>query len=342
MAKKDFIDILERKGYNVKVEKIEGGFSNDVKRIIAEKDGKIAEYFFKKYGSKEEMNSMLRGYGIISGKIKTPTIVYNNPEKREVVYDILTGKSIKSLIEKGDRRAENAVYQLAKEIQKLHEIEEYNPRYSKGDSSDEVKIRKNAIKVFKKGRINSEQLNQIQRGLREYIPKKKRIIQGDAHLGNFMYTDSGELYMIDLDNVKLSDPNADLGKIVESIDQLENERKINGSKSNALKKLFLDMYRGEDQKAIYLHQLRTPLIRTKQGDKEAIPRIRNILSNLGSLEARVAASIIAISLIFSLIGRKISGFVFLEKVQVGNFSNILLIFIILGLFVYFIFKKKNY
>ncbi len=62
--------------------------------------------------------------------------------------------------------------------------------------------------------------------------------------------------------------------------------------------------------------------------------------NSMSLEAKVAACIIAVFLVFLLIRSPISGFAVLENEQVSNTLNSALVFVILGLFAYFIFKKR--
>lgn len=248
------------------------------------------------------------------------------------------------MIEGGDKRTSQAVRDLANEVQKLHDHREYNPKFHRGDSPDEKKMRKDLVMLKDRGKLDQSEVQEIQRAIRTHIPKKKRVIHGDAHLGNFMYSDSGVLYMIDTDNAQISDPHADLGKIVEAIGQLEEEGKINESISNSLKDLFLDIYQGEEKEALDLFRLRTPLIRVKYEDSGGHSRVKKAIGRIrdSKLESTVTTSIIVLSLALLAVNGSISGLVSLEKGSTPNIlSSSLIILAILAVSIYFILSKRT-
>lgn len=336
-----FTDILEKRGYKVSSKKLGGGYVNDVRLITAKKGEEVLEYVLKKYQSDIDMKSMLRGYDLISSSIKTPTIVYLNKQKKEVAYDLIRGKSLNEMIESGDKEAPKAVRKLAQEIEKLHKSKEFNPLYHRNDSPDETKINKHSAVTFLKGNIDRVELDKIYSWVKAYKPKSKRIIHGDAHLGNFLYS-NGEIYLIDPDSVKISDHNADLGKIVHSIEKLHHEGKIGEKESHSLRELFLETYQGEDPEGVNLHRLRTPLIEAKGNQiSTAIHRIRKILH--GTLEHRIAAvSIMTLSSSILINSTKITGNVIATNSNYLNISSLILFLIgIISGALYFQLKAKN-
>ena len=190
-----FLDILKKRGYHVSGKKLGGGFVNDVNLITATKGGETYQYVLKKYGTKNDFNDMLRGYDSIAGIVHTPTIVYTNRDNNEVAYDLVKGKSIKSMIEDRDPAAPEAMKILAQEIERLHKSKRYNPHFHKDDSPDEKKVRGHTIRLHFEGRLDRKELEKVQRAIREYKPSNKRVIHGDAHLGNFIYSNH-RLYVI--------------------------------------------------------------------------------------------------------------------------------------------------
>ena len=213
MGKKRFVDLLKNKGYQVKMKKLTGGFVNKVYLVTAIKGGEVFEYVVKKYQSKAEMKDMLQGYNLISALVKTPKIIYKNESNKEVVYDFVKGISLKKLIESGHPKTLVAVVKLSKALQDLHAGHKYRPKYDQYNSPDEKKLIKHAKIARNKGLVNKEFITKLQKQIKEYIPNNKVVIHGDAHLGNFIYTEDGELYIIDTDNVRISDLNSDIGRI---------------------------------------------------------------------------------------------------------------------------------
>jgi len=140
-----FIDLLKKHGYEVTERKLGGGFVNDVKLITAYKGKNVYEFVLKKYRSEKDVEDMLRGYDLISSVVKTPTIVYRHG--KEVVYDLVKGKSLKDMIIERDPKAPEAIRLLAKELEKLHRSKNAPPRYRKGDSPDERKMLRHVAKA---------------------------------------------------------------------------------------------------------------------------------------------------------------------------------------------------
>mgnify|MGYP001575589029 CR=1 FL=1 len=339
MNKSKFISLLEKKGYEVHGKRLSGGYVNDVQLVTARKGDEAIEYVLKNYKSKKEMDNMLRGYNLVSNVVPTPTIAYHDEKSKEVAYDYIKGKSVKDLIAHGDKNAEKSLKKLATLVEKLHSERSYPPRYRRNDSPDEVKLRERAITLHKKGKLSRSEINELERRIRRYIPKNKSVIHGDAHLGNFFY-DGNELYLIDTDKVKISDYNADLGKITYAIHDLEKERKISKPEARKLLNLFLEIYKGEDKQGIDLHKFRTPLIEAEK-NRSSLDRIKLMLGSK-NLEHRVAVavrtiaigSIILISQIIT--GRAVYG-------TPNNASRIIAVFLIaLGLILaYFSFNKNK-
>lgn len=295
MAKKSFVDLLKEKGYEVTEKRLGEGFVNDVRLITAHKGDQVIEYVSKKYKNEKDMQDMFRGYDLISSVIKTPTIVYHSGT--EVVYDLVKGKSLKDMIVNRDPNASEAVRLLGKELEKLHQSKNAPPRYRGGDSPDERKMIKDVVKALGKEQISRIDANRLVRRIKEYIPRNKSIIHGDAHLGNFMYSESEQaLYFIDPDCVQISDYNADLGKVVFAIEQLEGEGRISANQASQLSNLFLAEYNGEDQQAVKLYKARTPLIMMKHRPLDVA---RRVFSRMG-LEARVASIAIMLIALISL------------------------------------------
>lgn len=156
---------------------------------------------------------------------------------------------------------------------------------------------KDVVKALGKEQISRIDANRLVRRIKEYIPRNKSIIHGDAHLGNFMYSESEQaLYFIDPDCVQISDYNADLGKVVFAIEQLEGEGRISANQASQLSNLFLAEYNGEDQQAVKLYKARTPLIMMKHRPLDVA---RRVFSRMG-LEARVASIAIMLIALISL------------------------------------------
>jgi aminoglycoside phosphotransferase (APT) family kinase protein len=342
MVKKDFLEILKKQGYELSFKKLGGGFSNYVQLVTAERDGKILQYVLKKYKSQEEMDSMLRGYDQISKAAKTPTIVYLDKGNKEVVYDYFKGMSIKKMIEAGDERVPEAMKTLAREMEKVHGSSEYYPKFKRGDSPDEKKLREHGAILHTRGGLEEDYLQQLQSLIQEYVPKRKTIIHGDAHLGNFHYVD-GEIYILDTDNSKISDPNADIGKVIFALEDLEEEGSLSHRQSGELQKLFLYFYQGEDLKGVNLHRLRTPLIRSKKEDR-VIPRVRRIIhENLEKIAEGAETIILLISsfLILYFASPNFTGDAIMNLSK-GKSNIISLILIALSLiFLFLIIKRKE-
>lgn len=333
----NFIEILKKEGYDIKSKKLSGGFVNGVQLITARKGDEFHEYVLKKYGSERDFNDSFRGYDLISSKVKTPTIVYTNKDNHEVAYDLVRGKSLRKMIEEEDPRTRYALKKLAKELEILHKSRAFSPRYEKGDSPDEKKLRRNALKVAQQKNISPADLHKLEKQIRAYIPDNKRLIHGDAHLGNFIFS-KGEVYIIDNDNAKISDSNADLGKVVYAIDQLHQEGKITQGQCRDFKSLFLENYEGEDIRGVKLHSLRTPLIemKGKRGDSSIY---RHIIRR--GLEGKFVGVISAgLILAGALANPTLTGNV------IGSSSSLsvsLILIGVIGLGIYFInkFRKSN-
>ena len=337
MVKRRFIDLLKRQGYETTEKKLGGGFVNDVRLITAHKGDQVFEYVLKKYSSEKDVSATLRGYDAISSLVRTPTIVYQNG--REVVYDLVKGKSIKDMIVEGDKEAPEAVRLLGKTLEKLHKSKNAPPKYRKGDSPDEKKMIKHVAKALETERIDKTDANRIITLIRKYIPKNKAIVHGDAHLGNFMYSD-GQVYFIDPDNVKISDYNSDIGKVVSAIDLLGDEGKISASEASKLRELFLAEYNGEDPHAVEIYTLRTPLIIMKHRELEIIKkRVKKVL---GGLEAKVASAVLFVVLAIVLLvnPNNFTGLV-IRDTSTPNFFSITAIFIAGILIMYLVLKKRE-
>jgi aminoglycoside phosphotransferase (APT) family kinase protein len=342
MSKRErFREILERKGYRIEEKKLGGGFVNDVRLIRAAKGSEIIEYVSKTYGSKEDMRDMLRGYDMLSGVVKTPTIVYQNNDTCEIVYDLVKGKSLKEMIIEGNKEAPKAIAMLARELQTLHDSKKISGRYKNDDSPDERKMILHAMKACAKRILDKEDAIRIISQIRQYVPKTKATIHGDAHLGNFMYSSEGEIYLIDSDNVKKSDPNADLGKIVYAIDEIADNGKISRETADKLREVLLATYEGEEERAVNLHKMRTPLIDIKGEAREAHSKNR-IRQTLATLEARVATMILSgFVIILAFFKLRYTGMTIYNVYLINN-SYIpisIIILIILFYFVYLIIKK---
>ena len=310
MGKKRFVDLLKNKGYQVKIKKLTGGFVNKVYLVTAIKGDEVFEYVVKKYKSKAEMKEMLQGYNLISALIKTPKIVYKNESNKEVVYYFVKGISLKKLIESGHPETLAAVVKLSKALQDLHAGHKYRPKYDQGTSPDEKKLVKHAKIARNKGLVNKEFIIKLQKQIKEYIPNNKVVIHGDAHLGNFIYTEDGELYIIDTDKVRISDLNSDIGRITGSIEQLEDEGKITSKRSRDIISVLKEVYEGEDSIAVDLFSMRGDLIQSKLGSRKAATRAHR---KLILLERGIAVSIFTIFLlILSLYGLGINGLSVLE------------------------------
>ena len=325
-----FTDLLKRQGYKVTEKKLGGGFVHDVKLITAHKGNETFGYVLKKFPTKNDATDMLRGYDSISDVVNTPAIVYQNG--REVVYDLIKGSSIKDMIMNYDPKASEALRLLAKELEKLHKSKKVPLKYKKGNSPDERKMIEHVAESLNKNQISGEEANKILKQITNYIPKNKSLIHGDSHLGNFLYS-NGKVYFIDPDNVKISDYNADIGKVIYEIKRLEEEGRISKTQATHLSELFLTQYNGEDANAVKMFSMRTPLIELKNRSTDIA---RRAINKLSKLEKKVAVFIlVAISLIF-LINRTPTGFVVGE----GNTNfPIFALVLILAMIVYFISKK---
>ncbi len=340
MKKSGFTDSLRKQGYEVTERKLggklKGGFVNDVKLISAKKGDQVFEYVSKKYGSERDVQDMLRGYDTISHTVKTPTIVYR--QGKEVAYDLVNGKTIKDMILEHDPKAPEAIGLLGQELEKLHHSKNAPPRYNRGNSPDERKMIKHVAKALQNEQISRDEANNLIRQIKEYIPKNKAIIHGDAHLGNFMYS-NGELYFIDPDNVKISDYNADIGKVVHAIERLGDEGKISQRQADELGDLFLAEYNGEDSHAVNIYRARTPLIELKNRSKDIA---RKAIRKASSLEARVAAVVIlvTISFIFLTTQNNLTGMV-IEEIKDSSSLLVGVLIILIGFIVYFILRKKK-
>ncbi len=337
MGKNSFTDLLKRQGYEVSNKKLGGGFVNNVQLITAYKGNQVYEYVLKKYGSEKDIKDMLRGYDAISSVVKTPTIVYH--QGKEVAYDLVKGKSLKDMLLEHDPKAPGAIKLLGQELEKLHRSKNAPPQYKHGNSPDERKMIQHVVKALQNEQISEDEANKLLRQIREYIPKNKSLVHGDAHLGNFMYSNE-ELYFIDPDNVKISDFNADIGKVVHAIERLGDEGKISPRQADELGELFLAKYNGEDPRAVNLYMVRTPLIELKRGPKNFA---RKTINKWSSLEAKVAAFIVifvGISFIFLSMQNNFTGLVIGE---IAGSSNLLIgvLIIIVGLIIYFILKNKQ-
>ena len=175
------------------------------------------------------------------------------------------------------------------------------------------------------------------RNIREYIPKNKTIIHGDAHLGNFMYSD-GELYFIDPDNVKISDYNADIGKVVHAIERLGDEKQISHRQASELRELFLGEYNGEDTNAVNIYKSRTPLIELKSRGRDLA---RRAVRKASTLEAKVSAVFILVAIVFVSLNTQ-NNLVGLVIGRVDEVSNLLIVLLIIaGLIAYFLLKKRR-
>lgn len=333
MKKRGFVELLQKQGYEVIEKKLSGGFTNEVKLIIASKGGHVFEYVSKKYKSKKELKNMMKGYRVLSSVIKAPEIIYC--KGREIAYPLIKGKNIRTMILENDPKAPEAIRLLAKELEKLHRHQIFPPKYRWGDSPDERKMIKHIKILLEKGRITKKEAEILIKRIREYIPKNKTIIHGDAHLGNFIYSE-GKIYFIDLDNINLSDYNVDIGKIIYEIESLAEMGKITPDQALELKKLFLDVYEGEDLKGVALYKARTPLIQLKyKHDKIARKMIRKIVSDRAIV---VTILITAILIILLMIRNNLEGQVIRLTKKISNLFFILIIGVIIGI-VYLILKK---
>lgn len=339
MAKREFVDFLEKQGYTVGQRKIGGGHVNDVRLITARKGDRVFEYVLKKYGSEGEVQDMLRGYDAITSVVKTPTIVYQNGN--EVAYDLVNGRSVKEMIEKKDPKAPEAIRLLAIELEKLHKSRKLSPRYKRGNSPDEKRMIKHITKAFGTGQLGRAEAEGLVRQIREYVPGNKTLIHGDAHLGNFMYSESeNALYIIDPDNVSISDYNADIGKVVHAIERLGSEGKLTGHQQSELSELFLATYNGEDSNAVKLFRARTPLIELK--NRPGVDWASKAIGKVVSLERKVASAVVLgiVLIVFLTFQRKITGLAVGELQGSGGYFALVWI-IIIGLAVYFLSRRKK-
>ena len=280
---------------------------------------------------------MLRGYDTISSVVKTPTIVYHRG--KEVAYDLIKGKNIKDMITEGDPKSSEAVRLLGRELETLHRSKSAPPKYKRGNSPDERRIIQDIVLSLEKDQIAMADVNGLIKLIKKYVPKNKSIIHGDAHLGNFIYSDKGELYYIDPDNVKISDYNADIGKVVCAIDQLGLEGKISPTQASKLEELFLAEYNGEDPDAVNIYKARTPLIYLKY---RPIDVARKILRKASSLNTKVATACILIALFLIVFSQKrsITGQAIGDLTSSGSLWLVVII-TILGFMGYLILNKKH-
>lgn len=340
MKNSSFISVLKKQGYSVRKQKLGGGFTNDVSLITAKKGNQEHKYVLKKYSSDEDVSDMLRGYDAISTVVKTPTIVYR--EKNEVAYDFINGKSIRNMLLEKDPEVSKALILLANELEDLHNYKKANPDYKNNDSPDERKMIKDISKAIERGQVKRNIGENLVMNIRKYSPKNKSIIHGDAHLDNFIYS-NGELYFIDTDNVKMSDYNADLGKIIYAIDELGTEGTISKKQSEYLINLFKEEYNGEDNHAINIYKARTPLIQLKHQRKVDISKEKiNEISN--SLESKVAvAAVLAAIGALLLLKKGITGNVVGGQNQnITPLAGIIAAIALVILIIYFVMRNKRF
>jgi aminoglycoside phosphotransferase (APT) family kinase protein len=337
MPERDFVNTLKRQGYEITEKKLGGGFVNDVRLVTAKKEDQVLEYVLKKYGSNKDAQDMLRGYDVLSASVKTPTIVYRNGT--EIAYDFVRGKSIKSMITEGDPNAKDALKLLGRELEKLHQDTAARPKFKYGDSPDEKKMILHAAKALERGHLSNREAHRLVEKINKYIPKAKSFIHGDAHLGNFHYV-NGELYFLDPDNVKMSDPNADLGKVTHAIDQLAEEGKITSRQRENLREVFLENYQGEDAEAVKMYEARTPLIVLKKRAKD--PTSKTIRKVFGELESRVAIAVAMLALIFISFSNQnvISGKI-IEEVKTNSSPILTILIVIVIIAAILLFRKRN-
>lgn len=278
--KSNYLKELSRKGIQYQLSLLGGGYINKVYLVRIRKK-KAELHVLKFYNTKKETQKMLYNYKLVGSKIPTPKIIFSDIENKEIVQEYLPGKPLRKLIEEKDKNLRRYLGEVAILLKKLHDIHLKKTKWYVfvKDSFDEKKLLKHARILKEKGKIEEEEYKLIKKRVKKYVPKWITLIHGDSHLGNFLVSNEGKVYIIDLDEMRFSDPHADLGKFIHEIDTLCYRAGYTRKKINSLIKMVLELYKDVHIEGLNLFRLRTPLIQLKLEKKDAYDVLRYLVKH---------------------------------------------------------------
>ena len=108
-----FVDLLEKQGFEVSTEKITN--TSNKPYIVTVRNGEAV----CKYLLKPARACNMEVYDAVSGKIKTPTIVYQS--ENEVAYDFIEGETVERMIIEKSPEDIEAVKAAGVALRKLHD-----------------------------------------------------------------------------------------------------------------------------------------------------------------------------------------------------------------------------
>jgi thiamine kinase-like enzyme len=276
----NYLKDLAKKGVDYDLSLLSGGYVNKVYLLLVHKK-KIEHYVLKFYKTEKEIKKTIDNYKLVYKQIRTPEIIFSDIENKELVEEHIAGKSFRKLIEEKNKDLRKHLRKLTLLLKELHKIHLKKTKWYtiRKDSLDEKKLLKHSRILYKKGRIEEEEYRLIKKRVKKYVPKWISLIHGDSHLGNFMMSNKGKIYMIDLDEMKFSDPHADLGKFINEIDEICYTAGYTRKKINSFIKMILELYRGVNIKGLDLFRLRTPLIELKLKKNAAYDVVRYLIEH---------------------------------------------------------------
>ncbi len=278
--KSTYLKKLSKEGIKYELSLLGGGYVNKVYLLIVHKKKK-EHYVLKFYKTKKEVKKTVFNHKLVDSKIPTPKIIFSDIENKEIVQEYIDGKSLRTLIEERSKNLRKYLKGVAILLGKLHHVDLKKTKWYvlRKDSLDEMKLLKHSRRLYKKGKIEEREYNLLKKRVKKYVPKWISLIHGDSHLGNFLVSNKGKIYIIDLDEMKFSDPHADVGKLIHEIDTLCYQADYTRKRINSFIKMILKIHKDLNIKGISLFRLRTPLIQLKVKQNDAYNIIRYLVED---------------------------------------------------------------
>tara|TARA_Y100000310_G_C20522302_1_gene734268 strand:+ start:88 stop:942 length:855 start_codon:yes stop_codon:yes gene_type:complete len=276
--KSRYLEKLSKEGINFDVSLLGGGYVNKVYLLIVYKK-ELEHYVLKFYKTEKEIKKTVYNNKLVGSKIPIPKIIFSDIKNKELVQEYIPGKSFRKLIGEKDKNLRKYLKEVTILLKKLHNIHSKKTKWYviRKDSLDEKKLLKHARILYKRGKIEEKEYKLLNKRVKKYVPRHLSLIHGDSHLSNFLLLNKKKVYVIDLDEMKFSDPHADLGKFIHEIDLRCYRAGYTRKRINSFIKMVLEEYKDVNIKGLDLFRLRTPMIQLKLENYDAYDTLRYLI-----------------------------------------------------------------